>query len=313
MKAANKTVQTGHLWSFEGAGRFLGTPDRNTAWKLCPGHLRSNKFAFKHYFSTKEGEDKVSIHDECVRAIPQAFINSGVSSSSWRSASQADILAFVTAMFVTEHQLWLNDKEGSRAHSCMVSLALSRPDAFDSLYAHGHLDVSTEGKFWLAANMVLGSRWAMTNPCTTKAHKGPRKVAFHYGDATVAANRSGIFLRKHDICSGNCQPPVDVTGKVTRLHHTYITIGLPRLPLDQTTQESYLQSVQVLLEIFRLLCAVDSAVVLYVFPTKARKILQQGLLDLAHGATIPQIALPSRPMPTKSGLGVAFAPFRAST
>lgn len=171
----------------------------------------------------------------------------------------------------------MNNKYGNSAHCCTVSLARSRPDAFDSLYAHGHLDVSTEGKFWLAANMVLGSRWLMTNPCSKPSPgKGPRKVAFHYGDATVAANRSGIFLSKKrlwkkGVCSGNCQPLIDVTRKVIRQHHTNITIGLPGLPLETNQQENYLQSAQVLLEILRFLWAVDSEIILYVFPTKARK------------------------------------------
>mmetsp|Transcript_3038 Transcript_3038/g.5365 ORF Transcript_3038/g.5365 Transcript_3038/m.5365 type:complete len:331 (+) Transcript_3038:958-1950(+) len=141
LKASNKSIKAGHLWSFAGAGRFSSTPARNTAWKRCPSRLRSNKFAFTHYFSTKEGEDSNSIHDECIRAIPQAFSNSGVSTAtSWRSAPQADVLSFVTAVLGPTPPLWLNDKEGSRAHSCMVSLALSWPDAFDSLYAHGNLD-----------------------------------------------------------------------------------------------------------------------------------------------------------------------------
>lgn len=62
-----------------------------------------------------------------------------------------------------------------------------------------------------------------------------------------------------------------MTSKVTRQHHTYITIGLPQLPLETKPQENYLQSAQVLIEIFRFLWAVDSKIVLYVFPTKARK------------------------------------------
>uniref|UniRef100_A0A6V0BE73 Uncharacterized protein n=1 Tax=Pseudo-nitzschia australis TaxID=44445 RepID=A0A6V0BE73_9STRA len=139
---------------------------------------------------------------------------------------------------------WNSQNDDTRAQGCIISLARTRPDAFESLDAHGG------GK---------------------KSLPVPRKVAFHYGDATVTANRAGIFLRKRGICSGDCQPPVDVTSKVTRHHHTYITIGLPRLPLEQPPQEKYLQLVQVLLESFQLLCAVDPAVVLYVFPTKAHK------------------------------------------
>jgi len=139
---------------------------------------------------------------------------------------------------------WNSQNDDTRAQGCIISLARTRPDAFESLDAHGG------GK---------------------KSLPVPRKVAFHYGDATVTANRAGIFLRKRGICSGDCQPPVDVTSKVTRHHHTYITIGLPRLPLEPTTPETYLRSVQALLEIFRLLWAVDSDIVLYVFPTKARK------------------------------------------
>jgi len=271
MKSAHQEVKAGHLWSFEGAGKFLVTPARHTVWTICPGRLKSGKFLLTHYFS-KDGEDRNSIHDECNRAIPHAFTAYGVSSSSWRFASQEEILAFVTAMFVKPLPEWLAGREGNQAHCCVISLAKSRADKFDSLYPHGHLDVSTEGKFWLAANMVLGSRWLMTNPCASKkASKGPRKVAFHYGDATVAANQSGIFLRQKGTCSGNCQPPIDVTSGVPILHRTYITIGLPRLPLEQSQQENYLQSAQSLMETLWFLWAVDPEIVLYVFPTKARK------------------------------------------
>jgi len=119
--------------------------------------------------------------------------------------------------------------------------------------------------------MVLGSRWVMTNPCAKKkASTGPRKVAFHYGDATVAANQSGIFLRQKGICSGNCQPPIDVTSGVDRPFHTYITIGLPCLPMGQTQAEYYVPAADSLLPILQFLWAVDLDIVLYVFPTKAR-------------------------------------------
>ena len=106
----------------------------------------------------------------------------------------------------------------------------------------------------------------LTAPVSTKARTGPRKVAFHHGATSVSANSSGLFLVKPGTCSGNCHPPVDVTSKVPRLHHTYITIRLPRLPLDLSPQAKYLQSVEVLLEILRMPSAVDSTVVLYVFP-----------------------------------------------
>eukprot|EP00532_Pseudo-nitzschia_australis_P005990 CAMPEP_0168170252 /NCGR_PEP_ID=MMETSP0139_2-20121125/4078_1 /TAXON_ID=44445 /ORGANISM="Pseudo-nitzschia australis, Strain 10249 10 AB" /LENGTH=311 /DNA_ID=CAMNT_0008087737 /DNA_START=230 /DNA_END=1163 /DNA_ORIENTATION=+ len=60
---------------------------------------------------------------------------------------------------------WLKDKWGNRAQCCAVSLCKIRPDKFESFYTHGNLDLTSEGRFWLAANMVLGSRWVMTAPC----------------------------------------------------------------------------------------------------------------------------------------------------
>uniref|UniRef100_A0A7S4AMM6 Uncharacterized protein n=1 Tax=Pseudo-nitzschia australis TaxID=44445 RepID=A0A7S4AMM6_9STRA len=102
MKAANQKVKAGHLWSFAGAGKFLVNSDRATAWRVCPDRIKRDKRALHHYFSTKESEDRDSIHDECHWAIPQAFTASGVSLSSWRSASQEEILAFVKAMFVKD-------------------------------------------------------------------------------------------------------------------------------------------------------------------------------------------------------------------
>eukprot|EP00532_Pseudo-nitzschia_australis_P012310 CAMPEP_0168222262 /NCGR_PEP_ID=MMETSP0140_2-20121125/10496_1 /TAXON_ID=44445 /ORGANISM="Pseudo-nitzschia australis, Strain 10249 10 AB" /LENGTH=166 /DNA_ID=CAMNT_0008151691 /DNA_START=364 /DNA_END=861 /DNA_ORIENTATION=+ len=63
VKAANQKVKSSHLWSFEGAGRFLSTPARAAAWKACPGHVRTTNGALTRYFSKEDGVDKASIHD----------------------------------------------------------------------------------------------------------------------------------------------------------------------------------------------------------------------------------------------------------
>jgi len=123
MKTVNQKVRAGHLWSFEGAGKFLITPERAAAWIDCPGRHKPLKFNFEHYFGKKDGDDRAPIHDECNKAFPIAFTNSGVSSSSWRSASQAEILTFVKTMFVKPFPLWLSDKWGNWAQCCAVSLS----------------------------------------------------------------------------------------------------------------------------------------------------------------------------------------------
>eukprot|EP00532_Pseudo-nitzschia_australis_P005802 CAMPEP_0168171616 /NCGR_PEP_ID=MMETSP0139_2-20121125/4796_1 /TAXON_ID=44445 /ORGANISM="Pseudo-nitzschia australis, Strain 10249 10 AB" /LENGTH=208 /DNA_ID=CAMNT_0008089173 /DNA_START=120 /DNA_END=743 /DNA_ORIENTATION=- len=71
LKAPNQKVKSSHLWSFEGAGRFLSTPARAAAWKACPGHVRTTNGALTRYFSKEDGVDKASIHDQCLQALPQ--------------------------------------------------------------------------------------------------------------------------------------------------------------------------------------------------------------------------------------------------
>lgn len=62
-----------------------------------------------------------------------------------------------------------------------------------------------------------------------------------------------------------------MTSGVQRPFHSYITIGLPRLPMGKTQAEYYVPAADSLLPILHFLGAVDPGMVLYVFPTKARK------------------------------------------
>lgn len=93
--------------------------------------------------------------------------------------------------------------------AALFLLAKIRPDHFDPLYKHGHLTDSTEGRFWLAANTIVGSRWLMNPPPPVQVpNSGPpafcsKRVAFQYVDATVPSNSSGISLQQKGTCSGN--------------------------------------------------------------------------------------------------------------
>ena len=127
------------------------------------------------------------------RAFPGIFDLSSATSSNWRMALVSEVFTFAHDLFHSPSPNWLGTTESVRACKCMASLALTRPDKFENFYSNGNLNMSTEGVFWLAANIILGSRWQMKMPTSISAtvddSKGPRWVAFHHAPgATVQSS-----------------------------------------------------------------------------------------------------------------------------
>ena len=81
----------------------------------------------------------------------------------------------VQDLFTSPESTWISPTDVLRAHKCLVSLAKTWPDKFESLYSHGNLNKFIEGSYWLAANGVLSLRWHMKAPVVAKAgiFKGP--------------------------------------------------------------------------------------------------------------------------------------------
>ena len=109
---------------------------------VIPPRIAKACYAYSYYFSKSEGSNKASIHDMSQKAFPGIFDLSSPSRSNWHTARAAEILKFVQDLFISPASAWL---DALSAHRCLVSLAKTRPDKFETFYTHGNLNASTEG------------------------------------------------------------------------------------------------------------------------------------------------------------------------
>ena len=187
----------------------------------------------------------------------------------------------IGAILFEEKEEWTTTIEGQALRDTMLSLSKMTPEVYTewwspmtaSLIRSVHTDV------WLAANKLLGSTWFLqtkppplrqdTAKTKVKATLGSRKVGFMAETIEVISSKTGIFITKAGVASGDSRNFQDVTKDMPRDQYTFFTIRSQQLKSEDGNR--ILQAIGQFYEMLTHLWKSDPSFICYVFPSKAWK------------------------------------------
>ena len=178
MEKANADLQASLAYRFYPTGLFKSTVVASFL-KTKHGNVWNGAIVPKHYISQKDGNDKKSIHDMCVKAVPKPFTYV-YPNRTWRKGTQDDFVTLAKVCLRQEDK-WTSEETGQQLRNVLISFAKTSPEKFDDLYGTaGTLLPSPETFLWVAANTLLGSFWRFGTVPPKPALKA-KKLAFAEG------------------------------------------------------------------------------------------------------------------------------------